>query len=109
MGCKRASSTLLSCPRRRASSNHRCRLLDHALSRMMTAELCHDWPWKPQPPNAKSRTPLFTRAPDMNDIPKPAAFDPATAGWERYGHDDTGFIGLVGPFWSRPKKTDMGD
>ena len=27
-------------------------------------------------------------------------FDPASAGWEPYG--DEGFIGLVGPFWSRP-------
>ena len=37
--------------------------------------------------------------------PEPPAvpFDPAAAGWERYGHDDTGFIGLIGPFWSRPK------
>src|SRR4029077_1548353 len=30
-------------------------------------------------------------------------FDPAAAGWQPYGHDDTGFVGLVGPFWSRPK------
>ena len=49
----------------------------------------------------------------MNDTPTPAAFDPTTAGWQPYGHDDTGFIGLVGPFWSRPKKSDknsdMGD
>src|SRR5581483_8552427 len=37
------------------------------------------------------------------------AFDPAAAGWQPYGHDDTGFIGLVGPFWSRPKKTEFGD
>ena len=29
-----------------------------------------------------------------------APFDPAAAGWERYS--DEGFIGLVGPFWSRP-------
>ena len=28
------------------------------------------------------------------------SFDPATAGWEPYR--DEGFIGLVGPFWSRP-------
>ena len=27
-------------------------------------------------------------------------FDPAAAGWEPY--TDEGFIGLVGPFWSRP-------
>jgi acyl-coenzyme A thioesterase PaaI-like protein len=27
-------------------------------------------------------------------------FDPAVAGWEPYR--DEGFIGLVGPFWSRP-------
>jgi len=27
-------------------------------------------------------------------------FDPAAAGWERY--TDEGFVGLVGPFWSRP-------
>jgi acyl-coenzyme A thioesterase PaaI-like protein len=43
---------------------------------------------------------------DANANPPAAAssvpFDPAAAGWERYGHDDTGFIGLVGPFWSRP-------
>jgi acyl-coenzyme A thioesterase PaaI-like protein len=39
----------------------------------------------------------------------PAAFDPAAAGWQPYGHDDTGFVGLVGPFWSRPKKTETGD
>ena len=39
----------------------------------------------------------------MNDARKPAPFDPASAGWQPYGHDDTGFIGLVGPFWSRPK------
>jgi uncharacterized protein (TIGR00369 family) len=30
----------------------------------------------------------------------PEAFDPAAAGWEPYRDD--GFIGLVGPFWSRP-------
>jgi acyl-coenzyme A thioesterase PaaI-like protein len=29
----------------------------------------------------------------------PAAFDPAAAGWEAYRDD--GFVGLVGPFWSR--------
>ena len=27
-------------------------------------------------------------------------FDPAAAGWEPYGDD--GFIGLIGPFWTRP-------
>lgn len=44
----------------------------------------------------------------MNDTQQPAGspaagkietFDPATAGWEPYG--DEGFIGLVGPFWTR--------
>jgi len=45
----------------------------------------------------------------MNDTPSPAAFDPAAAGWQPYAQDDTGFIGLVGPFWSRPKKSHMGD
>jgi uncharacterized protein (TIGR00369 family) len=30
---------------------------------------------------------------------QPASFDPAAAGWEPYR--DEGFIGLVGPFWSR--------
>lgn len=30
---------------------------------------------------------------------KIASFDPAAAGWEPYG--DEGFIGLVGPFWTR--------
>ncbi len=44
----------------------------------------------------------------MNDAPKPAPFDPASAGWEPYGLDDTGFIGLVGPFWSRPQKSETG-
>jgi acyl-coenzyme A thioesterase PaaI-like protein len=39
--------------------------------------------------------------------PSPPAFDPASAGWQPYA--DEGFIGLVGPFWSRPKKTDLGD
>src|SRR6516225_8005066 len=29
----------------------------------------------------------------------PAGFDPAAAGWEPY--TDEGFIGLVGPFWTR--------
>ncbi len=29
-----------------------------------------------------------------------APFDPASAGWEPYR--DEGFIGLVGPFWTRP-------
>jgi len=45
----------------------------------------------------------------MNDATPPAPFDPAAAGWQPYGHDDTGFVGLVGPFWSRPIKTDKGD
>ena len=31
--------------------------------------------------------------------PAIAAFDPAAAGWAPY-HDE-GFIGLVGPFWTR--------
>jgi acyl-coenzyme A thioesterase PaaI-like protein len=31
---------------------------------------------------------------------KPAIVDPAAAGWEPYR--DEGFIGLVGPFWTRP-------
>jgi len=30
----------------------------------------------------------------------PAVVDPAAAGWEAYRDD--GFVGLVGPFWSRP-------
>ena len=38
----------------------------------------------------------------MNDTPPIPPFDPAAAGWEPYGQDDEGFIGLVGPFWSRP-------
>src|ERR1700759_3158928 len=45
----------------------------------------------------------------MNDTPQPAAFDPAAAGWQPHGHEDTDFIGLDGPFWSRPIKTKMGD
>ncbi len=32
---------------------------------------------------------------------EPAPFDPAAAGWEAYRDD--GFVGLVGPFWSRPE------
>ena len=43
----------------------------------------------------------------MNDTNPPAPFDPASAGWEPY--KDEGFIGLVGPFWSRPTKTKLGD
>ena len=43
----------------------------------------------------------------MNDTTSPAPFDPAAAGWERYDAD--GFIGLVGPFWQRPQKTELGD
>ena len=31
---------------------------------------------------------------------KVTPFDPAAAGWEAY--KDEGFIGLVGPFWTRP-------
>jgi acyl-coenzyme A thioesterase PaaI-like protein len=31
----------------------------------------------------------------------PAPFDPSAAGWEAYRDD--GFVGLVGPFWSRPE------
>ena len=38
----------------------------------------------------------------MNDTSPIPPFDPAAAGWEPYGKDDEGFIGLVGPFWSRP-------
>src|SRR5258708_23742994 len=40
---------------------------------------------------------------DANTDPPATAgktFDPAAAGWEPYR--DEGFIGLVGPFWSRP-------
>jgi acyl-coenzyme A thioesterase PaaI-like protein len=52
----------------------------------------------------------------MNDAEPPsrpsvtrqsAIFDPATAGWRPY--TDEGFIGLVGPFWSRPNGGDEGD
>jgi acyl-coenzyme A thioesterase PaaI-like protein len=32
---------------------------------------------------------------------KTKIFDPAADGWEAYSDD--GFIGLVGPFWSKPK------
>jgi len=37
------------------------------------------------------------KPPSNSDVPTP--FDPAAAGWERY--QDEGFIGLVGPFWTR--------
>jgi acyl-coenzyme A thioesterase PaaI-like protein len=33
--------------------------------------------------------------------PPPAPFDPTAHGWEPYGLDDHGFIGLVGPWWQR--------
>jgi acyl-coenzyme A thioesterase PaaI-like protein len=36
----------------------------------------------------------------MPNSDKPAAFDPAAAGWEPY--KDEGFIGLIGPLWMRP-------
>jgi uncharacterized protein (TIGR00369 family) len=36
---------------------------------------------------------------DPSTVPD-TPFDPAAAGWEPY-HDE-GFVGLVGPFWSRP-------
>ncbi|HLH90265.1 MAG TPA: PaaI family thioesterase [Xanthobacteraceae bacterium] len=39
-----------------------------------------------------------TKQPSVAAAPK--AFDPAAAGWEPYRDD--GFIGLVGPLWSRP-------
>ena len=35
----------------------------------------------------------------MDDTPNTTPFDPAAAGWEAYSDD--GFIGLVGPFWTR--------
>src|SRR5512147_546124 len=37
-------------------------------------------------------------SPAMNDTSH-RTFDPAAHGWEAYGDD--GFIGLVGPFWTR--------
>ena len=46
----------------------------------------------------------------MSDVKQPTgpaavtdkpAFDPAADGWEPY--TDEGFVGLVGPFWSRPE------
>jgi acyl-coenzyme A thioesterase PaaI-like protein len=43
----------------------------------------------------------------MAEHPPIAPVDPAAAGWEPY--KDEGFIGLVGPFWSRPIKTEHGD
>ena len=38
-----------------------------------------------------------------NRHPKRPVFDPAKAGWERYGAEDDGFIGLIGPWWMRTK------
>jgi acyl-coenzyme A thioesterase PaaI-like protein len=39
---------------------------------------------------------------DQNtDLRKTPTFDPAAAGWEPYGTQDDGFIGLVGPWWMR--------
>ncbi len=46
---------------------------------------------------------MSTSEPPANPPVSPdatAPFDPAAAGWEPYR--DEGFIGLVGPFWSRP-------
>ena len=37
---------------------------------------------------------------DTKPFDKP--FDPRAAGWEPYGHDDDGFIGLIGPLWQKP-------
>lgn len=37
----------------------------------------------------------------MTATETPALFDPAAAGWEPYAHDDTGFVGLTGPWWTR--------
>jgi len=34
-----------------------------------------------------------------SELPAVADFDPAAAGWEPY--TDEGFVGLVGPFWTR--------
>ena len=50
-----------------------------------------------------SRATISMRVPsDERHAAAPAPFDPAAAGWERYG-TTTGFIGLVGPFWSAPE------
>ena len=35
------------------------------------------------------------------DTAKIADFNPAQAGWEPYGNEDDGFIGLIGPWWQR--------
>jgi len=35
------------------------------------------------------------------DTAKIADFNPAQAGWEPYGNEDDGFIGLIGPWWMR--------
>jgi uncharacterized protein (TIGR00369 family) len=40
------------------------------------------------------------RTTDTRPFDKP--FDPRAAGWEPYGHDDDGFIGLIGPLWQKP-------
>ena len=37
------------------------------------------------------------------DTPKRPVFDPDKAGWERYGTEDDGFIGLIGPWWMQKK------
>jgi acyl-coenzyme A thioesterase PaaI-like protein len=46
-------------------------------------------------PMSNAEQPAGRRAPTG----KAATFDPAAAGWELYS--DEGFIGLVGPFWTR--------
>ncbi len=51
--------------------------------------------WVPPTPNTKP--PGGPPAVAGNTTP----CDPKAAGWEPYG--DEGFIGLVGPFWSRPE------
>ena len=51
--------------------------------------------------NAMSRATISIRVPaDERHAHRPRTFDPAAAGWELIRDD--GFIGLVGPFWSRP-------
>jgi acyl-coenzyme A thioesterase PaaI-like protein len=69
--------------------------------------------WKPRLRNAKNPAAcrirgVRRRAHPMSDIDQPAGppaagapaiFDPAAAGWEPY--TDEGFVGLVGPFWTR--------
>ena len=81
----------------------------NSLSRVLEAPRC----------DAKSRTraapaacgmqvlrcQTLNRRPGRLPLRASRGFDPAAAGWEPYR--DEGFIGLVGPFWTRPSSSSL--